>query len=81
MTVKTERARSMNFEAEFQKLINERELLEETGDLAHQESAKIKHMLLMAESQLGKIYLINKLFLTKRNISQKSSCKFLCHDI
>ena len=36
--------------------MEQREDLEESGDLAHQESAKIKHMLLLAESQLGKSY-------------------------
>ena len=38
--------------------MEQREDLEESGDLAHQESAKIKHMLLLAESQLGKSYFL-----------------------
>ena len=51
--VKSEREKSSKLEQELQRLLEHRELLEETGDLAHQESAKIKHMLLLAESQLG----------------------------
>ena len=42
------------FQVELKKLLDQREDLEESGDLAHQESAKIKHMLLLAESQLGR---------------------------
>ena len=42
-------------ENELARLLKEKELNDENGDLASQESAKIKHMLLMAESENEKL--------------------------
>ena len=53
IVVKSERAKTSKLESELKRLVEQHEQLEETGDFAQQESAKIKHMLLLAESQLG----------------------------
>merc|ERR1711990_930145 len=55
MAIKSATANCTRLENELNRLAQEKEINEENGDLAHQESAKLKHMLLIAENENQKL--------------------------
>ena len=59
--------RAKTLEGELQRMIQEKEITDENGDLAHQESAKLKHMLLIGSVQIISLWFEMRLY---------ESCKF-----